>query len=371
MTAIDFPTHPTELTTQWLTEALEAAGVLHGAQVTGFTTTPVGEGIGMLGILVRVALSYDRPAPGAPQTLIAKFPSDVPTNREVGVTYRLYEREVNFYTRVRPQIEGLAAPECFGGQYEPATGDSFLLLEDLAAYRVGDQVVGCTAAEAMEILDAVIPLHARYWNRIDDPLLEGMTKVDDPDQMAGIAAGCAAGWDPCVEMFPEAMPDEIRAVQERFTGSVPELHRMVGRLVQTVIHGDLRLDNMMFGDTPDLRPVVLLDWTLTKTSGLHDVAYLVSQNVDLAERRAHEAEIIEHYHGGLVEHGVEGYSLAQCWADYRLVVLHLFAYAIVIAGTLDPSNERGAAFMRQLLHRSSSAVMDHGLLALLPDPASQ
>jgi hypothetical protein len=222
----------------------------------------------------------------------------VPTNREVGVTYRLYEREVNFYTRVRPQIEGLAAPECFGGQYEPATGDSFLLLEDLAAYRVGDQVVGCTAAEAMEILDAVIPLHARYWNRIDDPLLEGMTKVDDPDQMAGIAAGCAAGWDPCVDMFPEAMPDEIRAMKERFTGSVPELHRMVGRLVQTVIHGDLRLDNMMFGDTPDLRPVVLLDWTLTKTSGLHDVAYLVSQNVDLAERRAHEAEIIEHYHRG-------------------------------------------------------------------------
>ena len=131
MTTTDYPTHPRELTTEWLTAALGAAGVLHGAQVTGFSTTPVGEGIGMLGILVRVSISYDRPAPGAPQTLIAKFPSAVPGNREVGVTYRLYEREVNFYTRVTNEIEGLAAPRCYGGRYDPATGDSVLLLEDL------------------------------------------------------------------------------------------------------------------------------------------------------------------------------------------------------------------------------------------------
>ena len=216
------------------------------------------------------------------------------------------------------------------------------------------------------ILDAVIPLHASYWDRIDDPLLEGVTKVDDPSQIAGITGGCAVGWDPCVAMFPEAMPDEIRAVKERFLAAVPELHHMVGGLVQTVIHGDLRLDNMMFGDTPDVRPVVLLDWTLTKTSGLHDVAYLVSQNVDLEERRAHESEIIEHYYRGLLGHGVEGYSLEQCWEDYRLVVLHLFAYAVLIAGTLDPANDRGAAFMRQMLQRSSSAVIDHELLALIP-----
>lgn len=367
MTRTDYPGHPSELTAEWLTETLEAAGVLHGAQVTSFSTSPVGEGIGMLGILVRVDISYDRPAPDAPPTVIAKFPSAVPGNREIGMTYRLYEREVSFYTRIGRQIEGLAAPRCYGGRYDPATGNSFLLLEDLAAYRTGDQVAGCTAAEAMMILDAVTPLHASYWGRIDDPLLEGVTKVDDPPQIAGIAGGCAVGWDPCVEMFPEAMPDEIRAVKDRFIAAVPELHRMVGAVVQTVIHGDLRLDNMMFGDGADLRPVVLLDWTLTKTSGLHDVAYLVSQNVNLEERQAHETEIIDHYHSSLVDHGVTDYSLEQCWADYRLVVLHLFAYAVLIAGTLDPSNDRGAAFMQQMLLRSSTAVMDHGLLALIPD----
>ena len=363
----DFPSHPDQLTTEWLTSQLDTAGVTHGAHVTDIEMSPVGEGIGMLGILARVAITYDRPAPDAPKTVIAKFPSAVPGNREIGVTYRLYEREVNFYTRIGPQIDGLAAPRCYGGQYNSATGDSYLLLEDLAAYRVGDQVAGCTAAAAMMILDAVIPLHATYWGRIDDPLLEGVTKVDDQAQIDGIAGGCAFGWDPCVERFGETMPAEIRAVKEQFLAAVPKLHHMVGRLTQTVIHGDLRLDNMMFGDTDDMQDVVLLDWTLTKTSGLHDVAYLVSQNVQLDERRGHEPAIIQHYYNGLVASGVEGYTLEQCWDDYKLVVLHLFAYAVLIAGTLDPANERGSAFMRQMLHRSASAVMDHNLLTLLPD----
>ncbi len=127
MTLTDYPTHPRELTTEWLAATLKAGDTLHGAHVTSFSTSPVGEGIGMLGILVRVAMTYDRPAPEAPQTLIAKFPSAVPGNREIGMTYRLYGREVDFYTRISSEIEGLAAPRCYGGHYDPATGDSVLL----------------------------------------------------------------------------------------------------------------------------------------------------------------------------------------------------------------------------------------------------
>ena len=96
------------------------------------------------------------------------------------------------------------------------------------------------------------------------------------------------------------------------------------------------------------------------------MAYLISQNVQLEQRRAHEAELIEHYHSRLVELGVQDYSLEQCWHDYKVGVLYLFSYAVVIAGTLDPSNARGAAFMEQLVARSSATVMDHDLLAMLP-----
>lgn len=74
----DFPSHPDQLTTEWLTSQLDTAGVTHGANVTDIEMSPVGEGIGMLGILARVAITYDRPAQDAPKTVIAKFPSAVP-----------------------------------------------------------------------------------------------------------------------------------------------------------------------------------------------------------------------------------------------------------------------------------------------------
>jgi hypothetical protein len=44
----------------------------------------------------------------------------------------------------------------------------------------------------------------------------------------------------------------------------------------------------------------------------------------------------------------------------------MFCFAVVIAGTLDPANERGTAFMENLVERASATVMDHDVLSLLP-----
>jgi hypothetical protein len=365
VTTRDYPTHPSELTSEWLTAQLRAAGAVKTAAVTGFSTVPVGEGIGMLGILVRVVPIYDRVEPGAPGSLIAKFATPVEGNRAVAMAFHIYEREILFYRLIAPTVSA-RAPRCFGCEIDPATGDSFLLLEDLSAYRTGDQVEGCSAAEAMGIIDAFVPLHVSFWGRTDDPVLGWVPHIDGETQIAGISAGCAAGWDPCVERFGHVMADEIKAARDRFVAAVPELHRMMGRRAQTLIHGDVRLDNMMFGTSPGQHTVVLLDWALTISTGLQDLAYLLSQNVTTQERRAHETELVEYYHRKLQELGIGGYSIEQCWADYRVAVLYLFCYAVVIGGTLDPSNERGTQFMAQLIDRASNTVIDHGLLSLLP-----
>lgn len=366
MTTRTYPTHPGELTEAWLTETLRASGTLDPAtSVSGFTTEPVGEGIGMLGVLVRVRLAYEPPAPNAPVSLIAKFPTTVAGNRAVAMAFRLYEREIRFYLDIAPQVE-VSAPRCYGGEIDPVSGDAVLILEDLGEYTMGDQVAGCNADQAIKILDAVVGLHARFWGRtVGDPVLASVPAVDDTFQIEGIAAGTAAGWDPCMAMLGDVIPAEIQAAKDRFVPAVPDLHRRMGQRQQTVIHGDVRLDNMMFGTHPGQRDVVLVDWSLITTCGLHDVAYLLTQNVTTEERRAHEARIIEHYHGRLVELGVRDYSIEQCWDDYKLSALQLYAYAIVIAGTLDPSNERGAAFMRELVSRASTAMVDHDLLSLL------
>ena len=55
-----FPVQPDEVTSGWLTATLREAGELGGDRsVSSFTVTPIGDGIGLLGLVVRLELDYD------------------------------------------------------------------------------------------------------------------------------------------------------------------------------------------------------------------------------------------------------------------------------------------------------------------------
>ena len=115
----------------------------------------------------------------------------------------------------------------------------------------------------------------------------------------------------------------------------------------------------------------VLDWQgLLVSTGLQDVAYLLTQNLDPELRRKNERELVKHYHSELVKNGVKGYSYEQCWNDYRTAALYLFVYALVISGTLDPSTDRGRAFMSALMTRAVRTVEELGLFAMLDDPSA-
>ena len=52
--------------------------------------------------------------------------------------------------------------------------------------------------------------------------------------------------------------------------------------------------------------------------GAEDVGYLLSQNLTVADRRAHETDLLRAYHDALVGHGVSGYSFESLQADYEV-----------------------------------------------------
>ena len=166
--------------------------------------------------------------PAAPPSIIAKFATPIEGNRAIAMAFRMYEREINFYRRIAPTV-GVAAPLSYAGEVDPESGDCVLLMEDLSGYDTGDQVVGCTAEEAKTIIDAVVPLHAAFFNKTDSPLLEGVPRMDGETQILGITAACAAGWDPTMAMFGHGVAQEIKDAKEQFVAAVPELHRMLCR----------------------------------------------------------------------------------------------------------------------------------------------
>ncbi len=56
----NFPVQPHELSAAWLTDRLREAGVLSSDRaVKGFTSNSIGDGVGLLGLVVRLELEYD------------------------------------------------------------------------------------------------------------------------------------------------------------------------------------------------------------------------------------------------------------------------------------------------------------------------
>ena len=66
MTQSAFPTSVEAITPAWLTAALG------GPAVAGFEASPVGVGLGFVGAIQRLSLTYDHPAPDAPASVIVR-----------------------------------------------------------------------------------------------------------------------------------------------------------------------------------------------------------------------------------------------------------------------------------------------------------
>ena len=369
--AVPFPPQPEDVTPEWLTSVLRDQGVVApGESVTGLSSDCLSAGIGMMGTVSRLHLTYSGPG-HRPGSLIMKSASESTTNRDVANHFRLYEREVKFYRELGPALEP-AVPHAFFADFAPETVDYSILMEDLAGYRTGDQVAGASIDEALLAVDALATFHATWWGRTDDPLADWVPSTNAPLIRDSMITGCRDGWDGMVAKFAEDIPDELLAQRDAYLAALPGLYDAMTDGNQTLAHTDYRVDNMMFGVEPHHQPIVVVDWSaVAKSKGVQDLAYFLTQNLSDDCRRDHQDELFARYHDALAREGVQGYSYDQFREDYDLAVLFNFVYAIVIASALDLDNDRATAFVGKLVGRSASSIVTRGLLDRLPELAQR
>jgi hypothetical protein len=362
----NFPAQPEQLTTGWLTDTLRASGALGADRsVSGFEITPVGAGTGLLGMVMRVHLQYDGGAPGSePASLVVKFSHPVEANRAIAMNTNMYAREVSFFHDIAGSVD-VPKPFCHFAAVDVEAGENIVVLEDLGAYRAGDQVAGVSPDDVKLIIDAIAPLHAAYWGNCDIPLLANFMRIDS-SYAEKFPPSVYATWENCLVQFPDAIAADVQPHVARYVEQLPRLMADMGARTQTVVHGDVRLDNVMFGGGDGQHPVVMVDWQAIMVSiPLHDMSYLLSQSLDVDVRREHEAELIEYYHAKLQELGVADVTLQECWDGYDAGVLFLFSYPLIIGGFCQMDDPRGVELAGAVLERSSATVSDRNLLRLL------
>lgn len=350
-----------DATPGWLTAALRSAGALSsdGPAVAAVTSTVIGQGVGLMGELARLSLTYTGPALAAPSTVILKLPAPTAETRQLGILLGFYDREVRFYREIAATLS-LRVPRCYYAEADAAAGDYALLLEDMAdgRARVGDQVAGCSAEEAGIAVRALGRFHARWWARPELQRLEWLPPVNSPI-LKGVAAIFPGAWPVFLQHFGDVVPSPVVAVGEALGAKIPALMDALAERPPTIVHGDFRLDNLFFGDFGAGPDVAVIDWQITNRGpGVLDAAYFIGQSLPVDLRRRHERDLLRRYHDELQAGGVTGYPFERCWQDYRLAILADLLVPVTAGGALDPTNERGAALIRAITGRAAAAVGD-------------
>jgi hypothetical protein len=351
------PVDPLAVTPAWLSDVLQA-------EVRECRLEQIAIGVGLLGRLYRAHLEG---GPDVPATVVVKLPTlDTSARSQLCEGLELYLSEVHFYEEIgldnplRPARHYYAA-------FDAATHDFVLVLEDLGHLRRTDQIVGCSAADAETVIDAIARHHAHWWETGSLASLHWLKTYSAPPFPAVLADNYQAAWPKFVELMGSDLSPAMHAYGERLPSFMPWLLQEIARPPQTFLHGDLRLDQLFFAVGPDDPPVTALDWQVAgKGRGAYDLGYFMSQSLTAETRRSCEDQLIERYALRLAEHGIH-YPRNQLRRDYRLTSAWCFVYPVLAVGRIDVANDRQLKLARTMLKGATAAIEDHDGLSLRPD----
>ena len=349
----DFPAHPDAVTPEWLGECLQ----LDGTRVSAIRWEAIGTG--QVGDSVRFHLEYDRPGAG-PATLAGKFPAADATSRGTAAAFGLYAREVGFYRELAGQL-AVRVPATYAAEVAPDGGDFVLMFEDLGPARGGNQLTSCSPADARAAMPQAAAIHAPSWNNaalIDLPWLQPVP--GQADQVKALYPGAQSIFR---DRYADSLEPELMAVCEQLNDMAELWFGREGGN-RCVLHGDFRLDNMLFDIKGGAEEIAILDWqTLAVGNGLTDIGYFLGTGIGDALRRECEADLLDLYCAEMTARGVP-LSRDAVWDDYVVGALHGISTAVFSAAYVERT-PRGDENFLSMARGGCALALQHDSLAKL------
>jgi hypothetical protein len=298
-----------------LTAALRRSGALGDGRVCQVDVESSRATI--LSRIIRLRLSYEGAAAGAPACLILK--TGLP--ERAAAAWNSGRHEVAFYTELAAAMPARLVPRCFEGVWDAASNGWHLLLEDLTDSHFITTIwpLPPTLEDARQIVGVRARFHAHWW---DDPRLGASIGTwapagDGPQQQL------AAEFARFADRLGDRLPPGRRTLFEQLIAAAPRLgeryhsHRNV-----TIVQGDAHIWNTFLPRTGASDDVRIFDWDSWRIdTATDDLAYMMAMHWYPDLRREFEGALLDHYHAGLLAHGVTGYDRRQLGDDYRLSAL--------------------------------------------------
>ncbi len=344
---------------RWMTAALGDFGF--GGAVVELSFAPIGTG--QMADSFRFELSYDAAGStkGAPSSVVVKMQAADELSRNAGAS-GAYESEVRFYTELDPTL-AIRTPECYYAALPDDDGRFVLVLEDLAPAEQGDQIKGCGIDQARSAVVNLAGLHGPRWC---DPTLHDLRWIRRVTEEAaeGMQAWLVSITEHFIEHYGSRVSERHAPVLRAFAAKSGSW--LLGRSERfSPIHGDYRLDNLLFATPAGGSPVATVDWQ-TLEIGLpgRDLGYFLGNSLSPKDRRQSERELVGAYHEALVAEGVTGHSLEQCFDDYRYGQFQGLLVTVV-ASVILTHTDRGDEMFMAMSSRACEAIRDLQSLDLL------
>jgi len=301
----------------YLTAALRKAGALDAGAVREVKV--LHERDTVVSHITRLGLRYVGESTGSPQTLILKTPH-VDFARTLANGGR---HELDFYTKLAPNMPRGLVPRCFDGRFDEETLNWHLLVEDLTDSHELATVPTLPPSrdQSTAIVSTLASMHATWWNH--PGLGETVGAWANAEDSAAHMETFAGHYDRFADDLGDRLSEERRILYRRLIEQSARLsQRYHSRRHVSIVHGDAHTWNFLLPRAGVADTVRIFDFDLWGINvPTNDLAYMMAIQWYPERRQALERALLNRYHETLLAHGVTGYTRGALDQDYRWSVL--------------------------------------------------
>jgi hypothetical protein len=364
--AMTVPTRPAQITPAFLTSVLKSAGVLHQARVTSLDIEPLAAKTRFNAQLLRVYPVYNSEEENTPRSLVAKLPTVDSELHQRADVFQPGTKETWFYSQGAARSP-LNVPRCYYAAVAGATGESALLLEDLAPAQTGDWREGVSVDEAQLALRSLARLHAAWWVTDSTSGQQLAHLMDNSSEAQALVDHLyAEAWPRFLSRAGLTIPNDVLQLGQYLVGRISGAEATLERAPRTLAHGDYRLGNILFGRRDGEPACWVIDWEdIMLWSGMFDVAWFLGSCLPLIHS-AEEKGLVRSYSQALIREGVAAYSWSQCYHDYRCAMLSAFVQGVLTATPSGDTDQYARDLSHVIAERFISACQRLRLYDLVP-----
>ena len=366
MAPLPIPERADDITAGWMQQALTAGGASDFPAIETLEVTTLSDVTNALGSLFRCRMIAGGGAPG-PASVIVKIATANPLAFRMARWLSLHRREFVFYRDIAAHAR-MRVPALVYGDFDERSHRFVLVLEDLGGMEAIAQIDGVGVERARRAIREAATLQGRFWEAPDDPALASCGAFLTTRERRIMQTIYLLTLPAAFDRFSDCFTTATSRLADAFGTRVAAHFAAIAAGPGTLVHGDYRGDNVLFGGA-GRDDFAVIDWQGCGIGcGMYDVAFFLATSVTVGDRRRVERDAVAEYHDIVCRMGATNYTFADCWRSYRQNILGTLMPMVIGCGAIKMDNQAILHQTRELLGRTLTAIEDLDAGEFLPPP---